>query len=84
MVAWVLNEAIGRCECCSKDASFIRIDRGPYLEVHHLESSADGETDRVSNAITLCPNCHRELHFGIPPEDLLSAAFARIPPLKDE
>ena len=84
VVAWVLNEADGKCECCTKDAPFTRIDGSPYLEVHHLKRLADGGTDRVSNAIALCPNCHRELHFGIQRTDLLSAVFARIPRLSEE
>ena len=84
VVAWVLNEANGKCECCAKNAPFARIDGSPYLEVHHLKRLADGGTDRVSNAIALCPNCHRELHFGIRRSDLLSEAYARIPRLTEE
>jgi 5-methylcytosine-specific restriction protein A len=34
------------------------------LEVHHKTPlSARGE-DTVENAIALCANCHRELHYG--------------------
>lgn len=84
VVAWVLNAANGRCECCGKDAPFARIDGSPYLEVHHLKRLADGGTDRVSNAIALCPNCHRELHFGIHRSQLLSAVIVRIPRLIEE
>lgn len=78
VVAWVLNEASGKCECCTKDAPFARVDGSPYLEVHHLKRLADGGTDRVSNAIALCPNCHRELHFGLRRADLLSSVYGRI------
>lgn len=78
VVAWVLNAANGKCECCGDDAPFARIDGSPYLEVHHLKRLADGGTDRVSNAIALCPNCHRELHFGINRSDLLSSVYGRI------
>ena len=84
VVAWVLNEANGKCECCTKDAPFARMDGSTYLEVHHLKRLADGGTDRVSNAIALCPNCHRELHFGIRRSGLLSEAYARIPRLIEE
>ncbi|WP_147195697.1 HNH endonuclease [Rummeliibacillus stabekisii] len=38
--------------------------RPPNLEVHHIKRLADGEEDTVENAIAVCPNCHRELHFG--------------------
>lgn len=84
VVAWVLNAANGKCECCAKDAPFARIDGSPYLEVHHLKRLADGGTDRVSNAIALCPNCHRELHFGIRRSDLLTQAYERVPRLIEE
>ncbi|WP_342542729.1 HNH endonuclease signature motif containing protein [Paenisporosarcina sp. FSL H8-0542] len=36
----------------------------PYLEVHHIKRLADNGEDSVENAIAVCPNCHRELHFG--------------------
>jgi 5-methylcytosine-specific restriction protein A len=84
VVAWVLNAANGKCECCCKDAPFARIDGSPYLEVHHLKRLADGGTDRVSNAIALCPNCHRELHFGIRRSDLLAQTYERVPRLIEE
>lgn len=78
VVAWVLNEANGKCECCGDNAPFARIDGSPYLEVHHLKRLTDGGSDRVSNAIALCPNCHRELHYGINRSDLLSSIYRRI------
>ena len=40
-------------------------DGTPYLEVHHkIPLAKDGE-DTIENAEALCPNCHREKHFGI-------------------
>ncbi|WP_322024529.1 HNH endonuclease signature motif containing protein [Burkholderia sp. BCC1977] len=69
VVADVLERARGACERCTKPAPFIR-RRGqiPYLEVHHRKRLADGGEDTVENAIALCPNCHRELHFGMLPQ----------------
>lgn len=61
---WVLNNAHGVCECCSEPAPFKSADGQPYLEVHHLRRLADGGSDSVSNAVALCPNCHREIHYG--------------------
>lgn len=65
VVVEVLLRANGICERCNKPAPFLRIsDNTPYLKVHHLKSlSAEGK-DIIENAIALCPNCHRELHFG--------------------
>lgn len=65
VVAEVLNRASGVCERCLKAAPFIRKkDSTPYLEVHHKKQLASGGEDTVENAIALCANCHRELHYG--------------------
>ena len=62
--AWVLREANGNCECCSRPAPFMTIDGTPFLEVHHVRQLADQGSDTITNAVALCPNCHRELHYG--------------------
>lgn len=65
VVVEVLLRANGVCERCNKKAPFIKASSGqPYLEVHHIIRLADGGNDTVENAIALCPNCHREAHFG--------------------
>jgi hypothetical protein len=65
VVVEVLNRANGICEKCKKKAPFFRKkDNSPYLEVHHIITLANGGDDTVENAISVCPNCHRELHFG--------------------
>jgi 5-methylcytosine-specific restriction protein A len=64
VVKWVKSNSNGVCESCQKYAPFLDINGGPYLEVHHLKSLADGGTDTITNTVALCPNCHRELHFG--------------------
>ena len=65
VVAWILNFANGICECCKKPAPFNKEDGTSFLEVHHLKQLADGGSDTTTNAIAVCPNCHRELHFGV-------------------
>ncbi|MGM0789915.1 HNH endonuclease [Bacillus infantis] len=65
VIAEVLIRADGFCEKCGRVAPFKRASDGtPYLEVHHITRLADGGKDTVENAIAVCPNCHRELHFG--------------------
>ena len=65
VIAFVLRRAAGVCERCKKRAPFMRTaDNTPHLEVHHVKQLANGGEDKVENAIALCPNCHRELHFG--------------------
>jgi 5-methylcytosine-specific restriction protein A len=60
----VLNRANGFCERCKKQAPFKKRNRDWYLEVHHIIQLANDGDDTVDNALGLCPNCHRELHFG--------------------
>lgn len=65
VVAEVLERAAGVCEACKRHAPFKRkSDGSPYLEVHHRVRLADRGEDTVANAIAVCPNCHRKLHFG--------------------
>lgn len=65
VVAEVLSRAKGACESCGQPAPFIRISDGsPYLEVHHKIQLARGGEDTVENAIAICPNCHRQQHYG--------------------
>ena len=65
VVAEVLERGNGSCERCRNPAPFIRgKDNTPYLEIHHEIRLADGGEDSVDNALALCPNCHRELHYG--------------------
>ncbi|WP_423840301.1 HNH endonuclease [Vibrio mytili] len=65
VIVEVLLRANGICERCKQEAPFLRRkDETPYLEVHHIVRLADGGVDSVENALALCPNCHRELHFG--------------------
>ncbi len=70
VVAEVLRRARGKCESCKRDAPFLRAsDDTPFLEMHHMVTLADGGEDTLANATALCPNCHREMHFGIPKEE---------------
>jgi len=65
VIVAVLNRANGVCERCGENAPFIRRSDGtPFLEVHHQTLLADGGEDTVENALALCPNCHREAHYG--------------------
>lgn len=66
VIVEVLKRAHGICEKCGKRAPFIRASDGtPYLEVHHIVPLSEGGEDTIENAIAVCPNCHRKVHFGI-------------------
>ena len=65
VVAEVLKRANGKCELCQLDAPFFKAtDGSPYLEVHHWFSLSEGGEDTIDNAGALCPNCHKQAHFG--------------------
>ena len=62
--AYVLARANGICECCSQPAPFKRSAGEPYLEPHHIRRLSDGGPDHPAHVAAICPNCHREVHFG--------------------
>ena len=64
VVAYVLQQADGRCESCDVDAPFLKPNGMPYLEVHHVRWLSKRGSDTVQNSVAVCPNCHRELHYG--------------------
>ncbi|KAG8154493.1 HNH endonuclease [Burkholderia catarinensis] len=79
--AWVLAQANGTCECCREPAPFKGADGLPYLEVHHVRKLAERGPDLVSNTVAVCPNCHRELHYGESARQLIERLYARLPRL---
>ncbi len=66
VIVSVLDRANGICEKCNEFAPFNRkSDNSPYLEVHHKIMLSKGGEDTVENAMAVCPNCHKELHYGV-------------------
>ncbi|WP_342332342.1 HNH endonuclease signature motif containing protein [Pedobacter sp. FW305-3-2-15-E-R2A2] len=61
---YALLRANGVCEFCNKPGPFITEFGIPFLEVHHIFRLADDGPDSPENVAALCPNCHREAHFG--------------------
>jgi len=61
--AAVLRRAQGKCEYCG-EIGFLCNDGSHYLESHQIIALADDGADRMKNVIALCPNEHREAHFG--------------------
>ncbi|GAB2730664.1 HNH endonuclease [Comamonas sediminis] len=76
--AWVLKQAAGICECCGAYAPFENTDGQPFLEVHHVRKLAAGGSDTVSNAVALCPNCHRAMHYGIKAKELVDLLVCKV------
>ncbi len=77
--AFVLNASLGKCESCNMNAPFIRSSNNSYyLEIHHIKRLADGGSDTVSNAVAVCPNCHREFHYGVNMHKLNNQIYRKV------
>jgi 5-methylcytosine-specific restriction protein A len=63
--AYVLARSLGRCEACGALAPFERRDGSLYLEPHHVELISEGGPDDPHWVGAVCPNCHREFHYGV-------------------
>ena len=59
----VLKRAAGRCEYCGIEG-FRTAAGHTYLETHHVLPLSEGGPDKVSNVVAICPNHHREAHYG--------------------
>ncbi|QNK64948.1 HNH endonuclease [Pedobacter sp. PAMC26386] len=75
---YALLRADGICELCDKPAPFIVGNGVPFLEVHHIFRLADDGPDLPKNVAALCPNCHREAHFGWKREKLKNSLYEKI------
>jgi predicted HNH restriction endonuclease len=58
-----LQRAKGKCEYCGV-LGFLKPDGTRYLESHHIIALAKEGADRLTNVVALCPNDHREAHYG--------------------
>jgi 5-methylcytosine-specific restriction protein A len=67
---YVITRANGACECCGKPAPFKDTHGEPYLEPHHTHRLADGGPDSPAWVGAICPNCHREIHYGLKGQEL--------------
>lgn len=65
LAEYVKRLANGICQGCKQPAPFYSKQLGePFLESHHIDPLANGGLDTLDNLIALCPNCHREKHYG--------------------
>lgn len=76
--AWILKNSKGVCELCRKIAPFSTIDGIPFLEIHHIKQLADGGSDTITNTVALCPNCHREIHYGVNKDEIRNKLYDSI------
>lgn len=80
VAAYVLRRANGHCELCGQ-ATFVTDHGEIYLEVHHVVQLAAGGPDTPENTVAVCPNCHRELHFGVDRQPRIDSLYEQVPEL---
>jgi 5-methylcytosine-specific restriction endonuclease McrA len=61
---YALARADGQCEACGNAAPFDTPSGEPFLEVHHVDELGKGGADDPTLVVAICPNCHREVHYG--------------------
>ena len=81
--AWVLREAKRICEGCGSNAPF-EVDSLPFLEVHHVKHLAQKGSDRLTNAVALCPNCHQRCHRSSDRDEFTAGLYSKISRLIQE
>jgi len=81
VVSFVLSRANGACEACEVKAPFTTSLGRPYLEVHHMIHLANNGADTVDNTVAVCPNCHKELHYGVNSLALSELVYKKVPQL---
>lgn len=78
---FALDKAAHKCEIDGTHATFTRrIDGMPYTEPHHLIPMAmqdrfDVSLDIPENIVSLCSNCHNEIHYGKHAESLITKLY---------
>jgi hypothetical protein len=76
-----LKLAEHKCEYNNEHPTFVRKKDGkPYTEPHHLiplskHSDFDVSLDVEANIVSLCSNCHNQLHYGAEVEKMLEELF---------
>lgn len=82
VAANALIAAEHKCECNITHETFIRRrDNKPYMEAHHLipisaqDKYNEYSIDREANIVSLCCNCHNQIHYGSDIESILKALF---------
>lgn len=74
---YVLSRSKGNCEWCG-EAGFKTSSGSLYLETHHIQPLSENGSDTVDNVIALCPNHHREAHYGVEQDNLKKAMLERL------
>lgn len=84
LIKYARKRAEGYCELCKDPAPFIDTNDLPFLEVHHISRLSDDGPDHPNNVAAICPNCHREAHYGKNKDEIKDALYRIIIAKEDE
>lgn len=76
-----LNHANYKCEVDEDHKCFLRKDgETPYTEAHHLvplsfQDDFEYSLDIEENIVSLCSNCHNEIHYGYNAKNIISQLY---------
>lgn len=73
----VLERANGKCEFCGTNG-FKTASGLLFLETHHIIPLSNGGDDSIYNVAAICPNHHREAHYGQNAEIIRDTLLKRI------
>lgn len=75
--AIALMKANYQCEYDNNHITFNRANGTNYTEAHHLIPVCLGaqSTNNIANIVSLCPNCHRWIHYGQNKEKIITKLF---------
>lgn len=82
IAARVMQLAANTCELCGSAAPFRTAKGIGYLEVHHVRRLADLGSDTMDNAVAICPNCHRAIHYAENSTLLSERLYQSVPRLR--
>lgn len=74
---YVLRRANGHCEYCD-ERGFVLPDGSIFLETHHVIPLSASGLDSVNNVVALCPNHHRQAHYGRNAEEIGATLAAKL------
>ncbi|WP_397454780.1 HNH endonuclease [Pseudomonas lurida] len=50
----------------------------PLFEAHHLKRLAQKGSDRITNAVALCPNCNQRCHRSSDRNAFIAALYSNV------
>ena len=77
----VLNRASGVCELCG-EPGFKTSSGEIYLETHHVMPLSEGGHDHERNVVAICPNDHKEAHYGNRRSEIRALLLAKLGTIK--